>query len=73
VVQDDRGGSRGPQAPTGGDHSGRPPGVHDLDCDVVQPKLNELQLMRLRQWGACWLACALWDQLLLQNNTIRLF
>jgi len=29
----------------------------------VQVKLNELQLRRPRQWGACWLACELWDQL----------
>ena len=34
-----------------------------LDCDVVQIKLNGLQLKRPRQWGACWLACELWDQL----------
>jgi hypothetical protein len=35
----------------------------ELDCEVVQVKLNELQLKRPRQWGACWLACDLWDQL----------
>lgn len=35
----------------------------DLACDVVQAKLSELQLKRPRQWGACWLACELWDQL----------
>ncbi len=35
----------------------------ELDCDVVQVKLSELQLKRARQWGACWLACVLWDQL----------
>ena len=34
-----------------------------LDCDVVQIKLSGLQLKRPRQWGACWLACELWDQL----------
>ncbi len=34
-----------------------------LDCDVVQIKLSALQLHRPRQWGACWLACQLWDQL----------
>ena len=34
-----------------------------LDCDVVQIKLSELQLHHPRQWGACWLACLLWDQL----------
>jgi hypothetical protein len=30
---------------------------------VVQINLNGLQLKRPRQWGACWLACELWDQL----------
>ena len=34
-----------------------------LDCDVVQVKLNELQLHHPRQWGACWLVLRLWDQL----------
>jgi hypothetical protein len=34
-----------------------------LDCDVVQIKLSALQLHRPRPWGACWLACQLWDQL----------
>jgi transposase len=35
----------------------------DLACDVVQVKLSGLQLRRPRQWGACWLACELWDLL----------
>ena len=39
----------------------------ELDCDVVQVKLSELQLKRPRQWGACWLACELWDQLRLDD------
>jgi hypothetical protein len=34
-----------------------------LDCDVVQVRLSGLRLHRPRQWGACWLACELWDQL----------
>lgn len=38
-----------------------------LGCDVVQIKLSELQLHRPRQWGACWLACQLWDQLALDE------
>lgn len=38
-----------------------------LGCDVVQVKLSELQLKRPRQWGACWLACELWDQLRLDD------
>jgi transposase len=35
----------------------------ELSCAVVQVKLNGLQLRRPRQWGACWLACELWDRL----------
>ena len=38
-----------------------------LGCDVVQIKLNELRLQRPRQWGGCWLACLLWDQLKLDD------
>lgn len=37
----------------------------DLDQATVQVKLRELQLHRPRRWGACWLACELWDQLAL--------
>jgi transposase len=33
------------------------------DSAVVSVRLNELQLMRPRQWGACWLSCVLWRQL----------
>ena len=39
----------------------------ELDCEVVQVKLNELQLQRPRQWGACWLALELWEQLRLDD------
>ena len=35
----------------------------ELACEVVQIKLNELELHRPRQWGACWLACYLWNLL----------
>jgi len=35
----------------------------ELACAVVQAKLSGLQLRRPRQWGACWLACGLWDLL----------
>jgi hypothetical protein len=38
-----------------------------LDCDVVHVRLNGLRLRRPRQWGACWLACDLWDQLRLND------
>jgi hypothetical protein len=39
----------------------------ELDCEVVQVKLSALQVRRPRQWGACWLACVLWDQLQLDQ------
>ena len=42
-----------------------------LDCDVVQIKLSELQLHHPRQWGACWLACLLWDQLQLDEYWVE--
>ncbi len=35
----------------------------ELTCEVVQIRLNELELHRPRQWGACWLACHLWNLL----------
>mgnify|MGYP001812281853 CR=1 FL=1 len=35
----------------------------ELACAVVQVDLSGLQLRRPRQWGACWLACELWDLL----------
>jgi len=35
----------------------------ELACAVVQVNLSGLQLRRPRQWGACWLACELWDLL----------
>lgn len=38
-----------------------------LDCDVVQVRLSRLRLRRPRQWEACWLTCALWDQLCLDD------
>jgi len=39
----------------------------ELAYAVVQVKLSELQLRRPRQWGACWLACMLWDRLALDS------
>jgi transposase len=38
-----------------------------LDCDVVQVRLSGLRLHRPRQWGACWLACQVWEQLQLDD------
>lgn len=37
----------------------------ELSCEVVQVKLSALRLQRARQWGACWLALELWEQLTL--------
>lgn len=33
------------------------------DSEVVQIRLGELALRRPRQWGGCWLASVLWEQL----------
>lgn len=37
------------------------------DSEVVEIRLGDLQLRRPRQWGGCWLACLLWDQLELDS------
>jgi len=34
-----------------------------LDYPIVQIRLDGIQLRRPRQWGACWLACQLWEML----------
>jgi hypothetical protein len=39
----------------------------ELDCAVVQVKLEGLRLERPRQWGACWLALELWSLLQLDE------
>src|SRR5260221_1970741 len=31
--------------------------------EIVQIRLNDLQVKRPRQWGACWLACELYQKL----------
>lgn len=33
------------------------------DASIVRLKLSELRLCRPRQWGACWLALRLWEEL----------
>ncbi|MDR5727189.1 MAG: IS1634 family transposase [Terriglobia bacterium] len=33
------------------------------DGDIVRIRLSQLSLHRPRQWGGCWLACQLWEQL----------
>jgi hypothetical protein len=38
-----------------------------LNCDVVHVRLSGLRPHRARQWGACWLACHLWDELQLDE------
>ena len=38
-----------------------------LDDDVVHVRLSELRLNRPRQWGACWMAGELWNQLQLDE------
>jgi hypothetical protein len=35
--------------------------------DIIRVKLSELQLRRPRQWGACWLACHLYEELKLDQ------
>src|SRR6266849_1773610 len=37
------------------------------DASVVQLRLSEMQLRRPRQWGACWLAGHLWQELQLDR------
>ena len=36
------------------------------DDAVVEVRLEDFELRRPRQWGGCWLACVLWDQLELE-------
>ena len=36
------------------------------DVDAIGVRLSELSLRRPRQWGACWLALQLWQQLELE-------
>ena len=45
--------------------------VETEDDDVVQIRLKDLQLHRPRQWGACWLACDLYEQLGLDDFWAR--
>ena len=37
------------------------------DDSIVRLKLSQLQLRRPRQWGACWLALSLWEELQLDR------
>jgi Transposase DDE domain len=38
-----------------------------LDASVVRLKLSQVRLSRPRQWGACWLALKLWEELRLDR------
>jgi transposase len=37
--------------------------AHTPDASVVRLRLSQLRLCRPRQWGACWLALKLWEEL----------
>jgi hypothetical protein len=37
------------------------------DASIVRLKLSQLRLSRPRQWGACWLALKLWEELRLDH------
>ncbi|MGH8523361.1 MAG: IS1634 family transposase [Gammaproteobacteria bacterium] len=39
----------------------------ELAEEVIHIRLDQLQVKRPRQWGACWLACELWQQLRLDE------
>lgn len=41
--------------------------VQSNDHDVIHVHVNQMRLHRPRQWGACWLALLLWDQLQLDR------
>nr|WP_076611581.1 IS1634-like element ISVsp2 family transposase [Verrucomicrobium spinosum] len=47
------------------EHAPKHVGVDEFP--VVQLRLHAMRLERPRQWGACWLACQLWEQLLLAD------
>jgi hypothetical protein len=39
----------------------------ELEHEIVQVRLSELELRQPRQWGGCWLALELWEQLRLDE------
>ena len=41
--------------------------VQSRDHEVVHVKVNQMRLEHPRQWGACWMALLLWDQLRLDD------
>jgi Transposase DDE domain len=41
--------------------------LSDSEADAVQVRLSAMSLKRPRQWGACWMADSLWQQLHLER------
>ncbi len=41
--------------------------VQSAAHDVIHVRMNQMRLERPRQWGACWIALLLWDQLRLDD------
>jgi hypothetical protein len=37
--------------------------VQPMDHDVIHVRVNQMRLEHPRQWGGCWMALLLWDQL----------
>jgi hypothetical protein len=42
-------------------------GIQCADRDVIHVRVNEMRLERPRQWGGCWMALLLWEQLQLDD------
>ena len=40
-----------------------PQDVGHREIPAVGIRLSDMRLLKTRQWGACWLACQLWEQL----------
>jgi hypothetical protein len=41
--------------------------VRSEEHDVIHVRVNQMRLVRPRQWGACWMALLLWEQLQLDQ------
>ena len=41
--------------------------IPEIKTEVIQIRLDQLSLHRPRQWGACWLAMEIWNQLKLDD------
>lgn len=42
--------------------------VESSNYEVIHVRVNQMRLERPRQWGACWIALLLWDQLQLDGH-----